>query len=97
VTELVVEFSSSAYLTDTQLSRLKRIPGFDIEHGRERRIRDTKWAKMEPHQMIAIVHISGVPDQRTTYHLLTHFQGETDMVCIFMPGTRIIDVKFVRA
>jgi integrase len=26
VTELVVEFSSSAYLTDTQLSRLKRIP-----------------------------------------------------------------------
>jgi hypothetical protein len=52
---------------------------------------------MEPHQMIAIVHISGVPDQRTTYHLLTHFQGETDMVCIFMPGTRIIDVKFVRA
>jgi hypothetical protein len=26
VTELVVEFSSSAYMTDTQLSRLKRIP-----------------------------------------------------------------------
>jgi len=26
VTELVVEFSSSAYLTDTQLSRLKQIP-----------------------------------------------------------------------
>ena len=27
MTELLVEFSSSAYLTDTQLSRLKRIPG----------------------------------------------------------------------
>src|SRR5436309_13293874 len=26
MTELVVEFSASAYLTDTQLSRLKRIP-----------------------------------------------------------------------
>jgi len=28
VTELVVEFGSSAYMTDTQLSRLKRIPEF---------------------------------------------------------------------
>ena len=26
MTELVVEFSASAYMTDTQLSRLKRIP-----------------------------------------------------------------------
>jgi len=31
MTELLPEFSSSAYLTDTQLSRLKRIPAFAIE------------------------------------------------------------------
>jgi len=30
VTELVVEFSSSVYMTDTQLSRLKRIPGKEV-------------------------------------------------------------------
>jgi retron-type reverse transcriptase len=29
VPELLAEFSSSAYMTDTQLSRLKRIPGID--------------------------------------------------------------------
>src|SRR5438067_12013228 len=28
--ELVAEFSSSAYLTDTQLSRFKRIPGHTV-------------------------------------------------------------------
>src|SRR5467141_3435521 len=30
MTELLPEFSASAYLTDTQLSRLKRIPGLDM-------------------------------------------------------------------
>jgi hypothetical protein len=33
VTELVVEFSSSAYLTDTPLSRLKRIPCYTFTAG----------------------------------------------------------------
>jgi hypothetical protein len=32
VAELVVEFSPSAYMTDTQLSRLKRIPAFSGLH-----------------------------------------------------------------
>jgi hypothetical protein len=31
MTELVVEFSASAYMTDTQLSRLKRIPHLKAE------------------------------------------------------------------
>ena len=35
MTELLAEFSPSAYMTDTQVSRLKRIPDFTSFHATE--------------------------------------------------------------
>jgi hypothetical protein len=65
MTELVVEFTSSAYMTDTKLSRFTWIPGCGAVLGVQPPPRHPRWSIEEQHPPRG-PGLGGVPDEVAT-------------------------------
>jgi ABC-type transport system involved in Fe-S cluster assembly fused permease/ATPase subunit len=70
VTELLAEFSSSAYLTDTQVSRLKRIPA--MEH-----LMKGRTSLMIAHRLTTLRHCNAIMEIfKVVSHILYLIHGD---------------------